>query len=93
MENINLFLRKMDDENRKLENNNIVNGNLVPNLNDSTQNTENQREITQTDHLNKHLLNAFLERLNTTPSNTPLNQTDEGEVTDEWAEPDSTSNK
>ncbi|CAC5414377.1 NRK1_2 [Mytilus coruscus] len=74
----------MDDENKKIQNENELNENLASNDNDSSQNCAVERKITQTDHLNKQLLNAFLERLNTKTENV---QCKEGETTDvEWEE-------
>ncbi|XP_076105253.1 nicotinamide riboside kinase 1-like isoform X1 [Mytilus galloprovincialis] len=74
----------MDDENEKIDNGIEFNENLASNDNNSSHNCAVERKITQTDHLNKQLLNAFLERLNTKTENV---QDKEGGTTDvEWVE-------
>lgn len=74
----------MDDENEKIDNGIELNENLASNDNNSSHNCAVERKITQTDHLNKQLLNAFLERLNTKTENV---QDKEGGTTDvEWVE-------
>lgn len=92
-----VILKKNMDEDQKWENNSLSD-NLTTNNNYNSQSDKTERKITQTDHLNKQLLNAFLERLNTTQitetSDGDKTQQDQGELTEvEWCEePEKTIN-
>lgn len=84
------------DEDQQWENNSLSD-NLATNNNNNSQSDETERKITQTDHLNKQLLNAFLERLNTkqiTESSDTQQDQGQGELTEvEWCEePEKTIN-
>jgi hypothetical protein len=58
---------QFDGESEEINRENTQNGGDISNNNntDSVEESENpEREITQTDHLNKRLLSAFLDKLN-----------------------------
>ena len=70
------------DESEKIGNQNVLNENLYQNA----LSPEKERKITQTDHLNKQLLNAFLQRINTEQLANQPGGSDEGETTDgKWS--------
>ena len=77
------------DQHSNVENNNTGNTNGI-----DTPQEPPQREITQTDHLNKRLLNSFLDKINESSGFPVVSRIDTEPEVDDWTPPaNDTNNK